>query len=31
MTPVPPFTDEHEALRESIRAFVEREIKPHEL
>jgi len=25
------FTDEHEALRESIRAFVEREIKPHEL
>ena len=23
------FTDEHEALRESIRAFVEREIKPY--
>jgi acyl-CoA dehydrogenase len=26
---IPPFTDEHEALRESIRAFVEREIRPH--
>jgi acyl-CoA dehydrogenase/citronellyl-CoA dehydrogenase len=24
-----PFTDEHNMLRESIRAFVEREIKPH--
>src|SRR4051812_15976208 len=23
------FTDEHEALRESIRAFVEREVRPH--
>jgi acyl-CoA dehydrogenase len=27
--PIPPFTQEHEALRESIRAFVEREIRPH--
>jgi acyl-CoA dehydrogenase len=27
--PIPPFTDEHEALRESLRAFVEREIRPH--
>jgi acyl-CoA dehydrogenase len=27
--PVPPFTEEHEALRESLRAFVEREIRPH--
>jgi acyl-CoA dehydrogenase len=26
---VPPFTEEHEALRESIRSFVEREIRPH--
>jgi acyl-CoA dehydrogenase len=26
---IPPFTDEHEALRESLRAFVEREIRPH--
>jgi acyl-CoA dehydrogenase len=26
---IPPFTEEHEALRESIRAFVEREIRPH--
>jgi acyl-CoA dehydrogenase len=25
----PPFTDEHEMLRRSIRAFVEREITPH--
>ena len=24
-----PFTDEHEALRESIRAFVEAELRPH--
>src|SRR6266571_2412177 len=29
MTPIPPFTDEHEALRESLRSFVEREIRPH--
>jgi acyl-CoA dehydrogenase len=27
--PVPPFTEEHEALRESLRAFIEREIRPH--
>ena len=26
---IPPFTEEHEALRESIRSFVEREIRPH--
>jgi acyl-CoA dehydrogenase len=26
---VPPFTEEHVALRESIRSFVEREIRPH--
>ena len=25
----PPFTDEHEQLRESIRGFVERELAPH--
>src|SRR5207247_5010477 len=25
----PPFTAEHEALRESLRSFVEREIRPH--
>ncbi|HKN93541.1 MAG TPA: acyl-CoA dehydrogenase family protein [Thermoleophilaceae bacterium] len=25
----PPFTEEHEALRESIRRFVERELAPH--
>jgi acyl-CoA dehydrogenase len=25
----PPFGDEHEALRESIRRFVERELRPH--
>ena len=29
MTPVPPFTEEHEELRESLRSFVEREIRPH--
>jgi len=29
MTPIPPFTDEHEALRESLRSFVAREIRPH--
>jgi acyl-CoA dehydrogenase len=27
--PIPPFTGEHEALRDSIRSFVEREIRPH--
>ena len=27
--PIPPFTDEHDALRESLRAFAEREIRPH--
>jgi acyl-CoA dehydrogenase len=27
--PTPPFTDEHEELRESIRRFVERELAPH--
>ena len=26
---IPPFTEEHEALRESVRSFVEREIRPH--
>jgi acyl-CoA dehydrogenase len=26
---IPPFTDEHQALRESLRAFVEREIRPY--
>jgi acyl-CoA dehydrogenase len=25
----PPFTEEHEALRDSIRRFVERELRPH--
>jgi acyl-CoA dehydrogenase len=28
-TAVPPFTDEHEALRESIRGFVAAELRPH--
>ena len=27
--PVPPFTDEHEELRESVRRFVRKEIAPH--
>jgi acyl-CoA dehydrogenase len=27
--PVPPFTDEHEELRESVRRFVQKEIAPH--
>jgi acyl-CoA dehydrogenase len=27
--PIPPFTDEHEELRESIRRFVEKELRPH--
>ncbi|HEX2161033.1 MAG TPA: acyl-CoA dehydrogenase family protein [Thermoleophilaceae bacterium] len=25
----PPFTDEHQALRESIRRFVEKELRPY--
>jgi acyl-CoA dehydrogenase len=28
-SPPPPFTDEHEALRESARGFIERELTPH--
>jgi acyl-CoA dehydrogenase len=27
--PTPPFTDEHEQLRQSIRGFLERELAPH--
>jgi acyl-CoA dehydrogenase len=27
--PIPPFTDEHDALRESIRRFVANELRPH--
>ena len=27
--PTPPFTDEHEELRESARGFIERELAPH--
>jgi acyl-CoA dehydrogenase len=27
--PIPPFTDEHDALRESIRRFVAEELRPH--
>jgi acyl-CoA dehydrogenase len=27
--PIPPFSDEHEELRESIRRFVEKELRPH--
>jgi len=27
--PIPPFTDEHEDLREAIRGFVENELRPH--
>ena len=27
--PSPPFTDEHEQLREAVRRFVERELRPH--
>jgi acyl-CoA dehydrogenase len=27
--PTPPFTDEHEQLRESIRGFLDRELAPH--
>jgi acyl-CoA dehydrogenase len=26
---IPPFTEEHESLRESLRSFIEREIHPH--
>jgi alkylation response protein AidB-like acyl-CoA dehydrogenase len=26
---VPPFTDEHEQLRETIRRFVTKELRPH--
>jgi acyl-CoA dehydrogenase len=29
MTPSPPFTAEHEDLRESIRGFIDRELAPH--
>ena len=29
MTPTPPFTDEHEQLRDSIRGFLDRELAPH--
>src|SRR5213595_3584941 len=28
-TPTPPFTDEHEQLRQSARGFIERELTPH--
>ncbi len=27
--PLPPFTDEHEQLRESIRRFIDNELRPH--
>jgi acyl-CoA dehydrogenase len=29
MTPTPPFSDEHEQLRQSVRGFIERELTPH--
>jgi len=29
LTPNPPFTDEHEQLRASVRGFIERELAPH--
>jgi acyl-CoA dehydrogenase len=29
LTPTPPFSDEHEQLRQSIRGFIERELAPH--
>jgi acyl-CoA dehydrogenase len=29
MTPTPPFTEEHEELRESVRGFLDRELAPH--
>jgi acyl-CoA dehydrogenase len=28
-TPTPPFSDEHEQLRQSVRGFIERELTPH--
>ena len=27
--PLPPFTEEHDALRESVRRFVANELRPH--
>jgi acyl-CoA dehydrogenase len=29
LTPTPPFTDEHEELRASVRGFLDRELAPH--
>ena len=29
MAPDPPFTDEHEELRQALRRFIERELRPH--
>jgi acyl-CoA dehydrogenase len=29
LTPTPPFSDEHEQLRQSVRGFIERELAPH--
>jgi acyl-CoA dehydrogenase len=29
VTPTPPFTEEHEALRESVRRFILEELRPH--
>src|SRR4051812_9145840 len=29
MAPEPPFTDEHEELRESLRRFIDAELRPH--
>ena len=29
MSPTPPFSDEHEELRRSVRGFIERELTPH--
>src|SRR3954462_14069403 len=29
MPPEPPFTDEHEELRESLRRFIDAELRPH--
>ena len=29
MAPTPPFNEEHEQLRESVRGFIERELTPH--
>ncbi|HEU0250422.1 MAG TPA: acyl-CoA dehydrogenase family protein, partial [Solirubrobacteraceae bacterium] len=28
-SPTPPFTEEHETLRESVRGFLDRELAPH--